>query len=196
MRQTLEKVQGCKERLTELHHHCELITTYVILQDGIDGSQLDITPLKNRVDELNDVVQTYAQKTRCRAYLHFFLWGDDIDSLKRGIDTVVCVMGLAASARAAIADEDWTKRFAHLVSDKVLRVRDTTLNFDQHKRIIVSFQSPRWSANHRFTSTVNLAPVGNKREFSVTVIDLAFISRTTVEHGRRSDGFASTTPTL
>ena len=119
-RERLEAVRGFKERLEELHHTCELITTYVILQKGLQSSQIDITPLKDRVDELNALAQTYAERSRCAAYLHLCVYGGDVDRLQRGIDTVLSVMNLAVATRDAIEAEDWTRRMENLVRAKVL----------------------------------------------------------------------------
>lgn len=123
-KERLEAVCGCKERLKELHHKCELLTTYVISQSDIGGAQLDIAPLTERVDELNDLVQAYADRSRFVTYLHLIISGK-IDSLNSGIDTVVSIINLGASTRIAIAAEDWTRRLADLVSAKVLRLATT-----------------------------------------------------------------------
>lgn len=119
VRAGLEAVRGRKERLLDLLHKCELLTTYVILQNGLDCSQVDAAPLEDRIDELNALVQAYAGRSRCVAYLHMSLLSDgEIGRLERGLDTVVSVMTLAASTRAAIAAEEWTRRLARLVSAK------------------------------------------------------------------------------
>ena len=118
----LEEVRGRKERLQDLHRKCELLTTYAILQDGVDGSQVDMTPLEDCIGELNALVQTCADRSRCVAYLHMSLLSyGEIVSLERGIDTVVSVMTLAASTRGAIEAEEGTRGLARLVSVNVLR---------------------------------------------------------------------------
>ena len=131
-RERLVAVRGCKERLEELHHKCELITTYVILQNGLQSSQIDITPLKDCVDELNDLAQTYADQSICAAYLHLFVSGGNVGRLERGIDTVLSVMNLAVSTRIAIAAEDWTRRVVNLVSAKVLSSQYDFLSLANH----------------------------------------------------------------
>lgn len=119
VKKELEKVWGCKKRLKEIHHKCELITTYVILQDDVDQSQSHMAHLKTLVDELNNLVHGYADRGRFVTYLHLLADGK-IDRLEHDLDTFLSVMNLAASSRTATAAIDWRKRVDSMVSAKVL----------------------------------------------------------------------------
>ena len=121
VRQILDSVLHRKERLEELYDKCVLLTTYVILQEE-DARPNDLAALlKDRVDKLNELVKIHASRSKCVGFLHMlFLSDGKIDSMERGIDSVVSVMNLSASTRAAISAEDRARRLVALVSANML----------------------------------------------------------------------------
>lgn len=83
-----------KEELEELRARCERITVQVIDKAKASKSKIDVSPLQECVDKLEDLVTRYYKQGTVMKYVTSRIHGGDIQRLRTRIDDAVRDMGL------------------------------------------------------------------------------------------------------
>ena len=84
-----------REELEELCARCEIITVRVIDKArALKTSAIDVTPLRECVDELKEVAERYHRR-RLTRLASFRRDGEDIERLRARVEAVPLVLGLA-----------------------------------------------------------------------------------------------------
>lgn len=97
---TWNLVQYRKDCLMELHDRCTTLTTWVIVRCERDSSSINVTPLQNCVDELNELVKECSQLGTWKKTIKLVA-DNKIEHLGRRIDALVNDMGLYATVKVS-----------------------------------------------------------------------------------------------
>lgn len=99
VRETLETVKSNQEGLAALHERCTYITACVIEKcRGSPLSEIDVTPLVNCVEEVENVVRRCSRRGRLLGALKASSDRDDIAGLNARVDRLTGDLGLAGIA--------------------------------------------------------------------------------------------------
>lgn len=95
MKDSWDQIQRNEDRLAELHELCEVITSFVIAKCDGGRVNIDVTPLKDCVDDLEALVVDYSKRRMCLKFCNPD--SEAIERLGMRIENLVPAMNLAAT---------------------------------------------------------------------------------------------------
>lgn len=134
MKDSWDEIQRNEDRLAELHELCEVITSFVVVKCDGGRETIDITPLKQCVDDLEALVVDYSRRGLCSKLCNRD--GEVIERLGKRIEDVVPVMDLAAT----VAVSEQMAGMGSAVDQLTRRLED---NWARNESMLVSHGAPR-----------------------------------------------------
>lgn len=95
MKNSWDEIQRNEERLGGLHELCEVISSFVVVNCYGSKKNVDITPLKEYVDDLEVLVADYSRRGLCSRFCNRD--SEVIEQLGRRLEHLVPIMDLAAT---------------------------------------------------------------------------------------------------
>ncbi|CAM9693319.1 unnamed protein product, partial [Ectocarpus sp. 8 AP-2014] len=101
-----DAVKRHKDQLEELHRRCAMITTYVIVRCNTDSCAIDVTPLKECVEEIGVLASRYSVGGMFAQVGRYRRDRDRLDGLRSRIEKLLPIMGLSGVATVSSQVED------------------------------------------------------------------------------------------
>ena len=151
MKESWDEIQRNEERLAELHELCEVITSFVVVKCDGGRENVDITPLKECVDDLEALVADYSRRGLCSKLCNRD--SEVIERLSNRIEDLVPIMDLAATVAVS-------QQVTAMGSSVNQLIRQLELNWARNECLLVSRVALRQHAAHaEFQTMLSAHPV-------------------------------------